>query len=73
MALQTYGRVVDKEINVEAEGDGDWDKTDKLIQLDLASLLPWQLFNLDPVGHLRDEALSFVSLICSGAGARRAL
>ena len=63
MALQTYGRIVDKEINVEAEGDRDWDKTDKLIQLDLASLLPWQLLNADPVWNLADEALALQLII----------
>ena len=50
--IETYCCVVDEEVDVEAEGDGDGYKTDKLVQLYFTSLLPGQLFDFDPLGHL---------------------
>ena len=63
----TYGRIVNEEVDVEAEGDGDGDQADQLVQLNLAALLPRQLLDLDPLGHLANEALALaMPLLCGG-------
>ena len=58
----TYNSIVDKEVEVEAEGYGDGDERDKLVELDLAALLPGQVLNFDPLGDLRDEAFALDAL-----------
>ena len=58
----TYGCIVDEKVDVEAEGDWNGHQAHQFVQLYFTSLFPGQLLDLDPIGHLRDKALSVVLL-----------